>query len=142
MRILKKDGNVTDKVDALGRTPHQKNMEYLNRNLNLKNTISVEVIKRIKEFLQDVNTNQEGYMNSADIAYSVSSILNLPHNNKYNLVGSILFEEIEAYDCTVDGLDKNLVVIASKGDNQHYFDYFVDKKTVIIFSATDQVVLS
>lgn len=130
MKILKKDGNVIDKVDALGRTPHQKNMEYLNRNINLKNSIKAEVIKFIKFFLEDVIVNKKGYMNSANVACSVSNILQLPHDNKYNLVGSMLFEEIEAYDCAVDGLDTKLTVIASKGDNQRYFDYFVDEKTV------------
>ena len=130
MKILKKDGNVIDKVDALRQTPHQKNMEYLNRNISLKNAIRAEVINFIKKFLQDVIVNKKGYMNSADVAQSVSNILQLPHDNKYNLVGSMLFEEIEVYDCTVDGLDKKLIVIASKGDNQHYFDYFVDEKTV------------
>lgn len=130
MKILKKDGNVIDKANTLRRTPHQNNMAYLNRKNRLKNAIRAEVINFIKIFLQDVVVNKKGYMNSANVAQSVSNSLHLPHDNKYNLVGSMLFEEIEVYDCTVDGLDKKLIVIASKGDNQHYFDYFVDEKPV------------
>ena len=106
MRVLKKDGSIMNKVNLLGSTPHEKNLDYLNRNIKLKNNIVIEVRKCIQKFLQDIKKNRKGYMNSADVAYSVSNTLNLQQINKYNLVGSILFEEIEPYDCSTEGLDK------------------------------------
>lgn len=131
MRILKKDGSIVDKTNALGRTPHQKNLDFLNNNPTLKSSILFEVLNHIDKFILDIKGTNDGYMHSADIAYTVCKDLGLlMHSNNYGLVGSTLFEEIESYDCTKFGLSNSLVIVASKGEGQTHFDYFPDKNTI------------
>lgn len=125
IKYLKKNGNVIDKQMAVRNTPHQENLSFLKSNPKMNTSIRREVREYIDGFLKNIANNQDSYINSGNVATKVCAFLNLPQDKfHHGLVGSVLLDEFEMADSSIYGLNSNLTVIASKGEDQTWFDYF------------------
>lgn len=130
VKFFKKDNSLTDKATSLLNSPHQENLEYLSRHPALQQSLQGELDKHIDVFLQAVAQHRNrAYMNSGYVAVKVCKNLELPDDKLHHgLVGSLLLEELERRDPTASNLPLDLTIIASKGEDQTWFDYFPERK--------------
>jgi len=131
IRYLKKDGNITDKNLSIRNTPHIDNLKYLDRHPELKQRICSSVDTFIHVFLVNILENHVGYLNSGDVAGVTCNNLGLPNDKLHHgYVGSMLLEQLEQTYSINIRLDNMLIIVASKGEDQTWFDYFPDKSTI------------
>lgn len=98
---------------------HQENLEFLRSNNEINENISREINQIVTDFLANVDLNGEGYLNSGKVAYDVCQNLGFVQDRfHHGLVGSALNRELE-------DRDSDHTLIASKGEGQTWFDYFV-----------------
>jgi len=118
MRIQYLDSNARLHGNRRNSSHHQDNLNFLEENTNLDSEIRKEVGLNIDGFVRHANSQERAYINSGEIAQSTCNKLGLPQDIFYHgLVGSALNDEISRYNSPI-------VVIASKGLGQTWFDYF------------------
>lgn len=118
IKFVDKKGNLKE-LSARDRDAHKENLEFLASNKELESKIGKKVNKEIDDFFSDGRE----YMNSAEVASRVAKnagINSMPNCN--GIVGSALLKAWEEYP------ENGYVLIASKGEDQRYFDYFIREK--------------
>jgi hypothetical protein len=119
MRIvyLNKNGQLRKANERLP-TAHQENLEYLERHHELHQQVLEKIHQRIDQFVNVMRSEGDAYLNSGEVAVSVCTALQLDQSNfNHGLVGSALNVEL-------GHREEPFTVIASKGEDQTWFDYF------------------
>ena len=120
IKYLTKNGDLRTPNKARP-SAHKDNIEFLKKNQEISEKIRGEVTKKIISFIEEIAKTGKGYMNSGQVASDVCNELGVPQDTfHHGLVGSALNLELENTD-----YDYNL--IASKGEGQTWFDYFVSE---------------
>lgn len=131
IKFLKKDGYVIDKNTAIRKSPHLDNLKYLSNNPILDGKIRYYIKQHIHIFLQSILIAKDGYLNSGGVSVNVCNSASLPQDKfHHGLAGSALLDELEGIDPTQYNLSGNITVVASKGQDQTWFDYFPDRNSI------------
>ncbi len=121
IKFLNKAGKCDEKKSTKKDSPHYDNLDFLDRNPTLKNSIAQELVPYFDSFFYT-----RPYMNSGEVSVTVCKNLNLPDDAfNHSLVGSQIYETFKDVDPTSYGISRDTELIASKGEEQHYVDYFL-----------------
>ena len=121
IKFLGKSGNSNTSGGGRRRSPHYDNLEYLDNNPALKANIENAIRPYFNTFFY---TNP--YLNSGKVSIEVCIALNIPDDQfHHGLVGSLIYDKFIKVNPATYGLSLNTELIASKGEDQHYVDYFL-----------------
>lgn len=121
IRFLDRSGNDNTGGSGGGKTPHYDNLEYLNKNPNLKANIMNALNPYFNDFFY-INP----YLNSGKVSVEVCRAINIPDDQfHHGLVESLIYDTFIKINPVTFGLNLDTELIASKGDDQHYVDYFL-----------------
>ncbi|NRY63798.1 hypothetical protein [Clostridium beijerinckii] len=124
IRFLDKLGNDNIGWDGRRRSPHKHNLDYLENNLTLKSNM----VNELKEYINDFFYIKP-YLNSGKVSVEVCNATNVPNDQfHHGLVGSLIYDTFLKIDPRTYNLNLNTEIIASKGADQHYVDYFMPKQ--------------
>lgn len=121
IKFLGQSGNWDLSSKGRVRSPHYDNLEYLNNNPTLKEKIENVLTPYFNNFFY---TNP--YLNSGKVAVEVCRKINILDDQfNHGLVGSLIYDTFLRINPSIYGLSNNYEIIASKGQGQHYVDYFL-----------------
>lgn len=121
IKFLGKSGNDNTNGKGKKKSPHYDNLEYLENNQQIKSDMENALVPYFDDFF-----NTKPYLNSGKVSVEVCDTINLPDDKfHHGLVGSLIYDTFIKIDATQYGLSTTTEVIASKGEDQHYVDYFL-----------------
>jgi len=124
--FLNKSGKYEEDRNTKKNSQHWDNIDYLDKHSNIKNSINNNIQPYIDKFFKDFILYGKAYLNSGAVSVAVCKSINLPADSQHHsLVGSLLYEAFKKISPNSYGLCENTVLIASKGEQQHWVDYFI-----------------
>lgn len=121
VRFLGGSGIDKDSCKGKRRSPHYDNLEYLDNNPKIK----IMMTNALKPYFNNFFNNKP-YLNSGKVSIEVCKTINLPDDQfHHGLVGSLIYDTFFMINPEDYGLSLNAEVIASKGEDQHFVDYFM-----------------
>lgn len=121
IKFLGKSGDENTNSKGKKKSPHYDNLEYLDNNQPIKSDMENALVSYFDDFF-----NIKPYLNSGKVSVEVCDNINLPDDKfHHGLVGSLIYDTFTKIDATQYGLATTTEVIASKGEDQHYVDYFL-----------------
>lgn len=124
MNILffNKNGELLSKNATLTKTPHRSNIDWLDKKPQIKANLTRALELEIDDFIHEIIKHGNAHRISVSISNKVAKAV--PNVPNHKIVASLLLELLEKTDPTKYELDSSFTIIASKGEDQKYFDYF------------------
>ena len=120
IKYLNSVGRIIDSSTLIP-SAHQENLLILESNANLRQAIMEPARRIVEDFVAEVQNSGRGYRNSGEQAEKICRESNLPQDTfHHGLAGSALNQALSSH--TAD-----FCVIASKGKDQKWFDYFNER---------------
>ncbi|HQK54412.1 MAG TPA: hypothetical protein PLA73_09280 [Sedimentibacter sp.] len=121
IKFLNKTGMLDESKSKKKSSPHYDNLDFLEKDTNLRDNIN----KALDPYF-DAFFNIRPYMHSGQVSVEVCKQLNIADDSfHHGLVGSLIYELFKNLDPVAYGLPKDTELVASKGDEQHYVEYFL-----------------